>query len=44
MARLDVTSNGLETVIFNLKEMIGIVDLRWMGYYELNRVYYTKSK
>ena len=32
MAVLDVTSSDLEMVIFDPKEMIGILDLRLMGY------------
>ena len=29
--------SGLETVIFNLKEMLGILDLRLMGYYKVKQ-------
>ena len=32
LAILDVTNSGLETVIFNPKELIGILDLRSIGY------------
>ena len=32
MAALDVTNNTLDTVIFNPKEMPGILDLRSVGY------------
>ena len=34
---LDATKSGLETVIFNLKEMLGILDLRLMGYYKIKQ-------
>ena len=34
-ATLDVTNGSFETVIFNLKEMLGIVDLRSIGYYKV---------
>ena len=34
---LDVTNSGLETVIFNLKEMLGILDLWSMGYYKIKQ-------
>ena len=32
LAMLDATNSGLETVIFNLKEMLEILDLRLMGW------------
>ena len=32
LAILDITNSGLETVIFNPKEMLGILDLRSKGY------------
>ena len=35
LAILDVMNTGLETVIFDPKEMIGILDLRSMGYYKI---------
>ena len=35
MATLDVTNNTLETVIFDPKEMLGILDLRLVGYYKI---------
>ena len=35
LALLDVTNSGLETVIFDLKGMIGVLDLRSMGYYKI---------
>ena len=34
---LDITNNSLETVIFDPKEMLGILDLRSMGYYEIKQ-------
>ena len=34
-ATLDVTNSSLETVIFNLKEMLGIFDLRSIVYYKI---------
>ena len=34
-ASLDVTNNTQETVIFDPKEMIGILDLRSLGYYRI---------
>ena len=37
MAVLDVMNSGLETVIFDLKEMSGILDLRLMGYYKIKQ-------
>ena len=34
---LHVTNSGLQTVILNLKEMIGILDLKLMGYYKIKQ-------
>ena len=34
---VDVTNSGLETVKFDLKEMLGILDLRSMGYYKIKQ-------
>ena len=34
-AILDIVNNGTETIIFKPKEMIGIVDLRSLGYYKI---------
>ena len=31
---LDITNNTSEIMIFELKEMIGILDLRSLGYYK----------
>ena len=36
-AILDIANNGTETIIFNLEEMIGIVDLRLLGYYKIKQ-------
>ena len=32
---LDITNNTRETLIFNKKTMIGILDLRYLGYYKI---------
>ena len=37
MAILDITNSSLETVIFDPKEMIGILDLRSIGYYKVKQ-------
>ena len=34
-ASLDVTNSSFEMVLFNLKEMLGILDLRSIGYYKI---------
>ena len=34
---LDITNNTQETVIFDQKEMIGILDLRSLGYYKIRK-------
>ena len=36
-ASLDVTNNKQETVIFEPKQMLGILDLRSLGYYKINQ-------
>ena len=33
LANLDITNNSLDTVIFDPTEMLGILDLRPVGYY-----------
>ena len=33
LATPDVTNRSLDTVIFDPKEMLGILDLRFLGYY-----------
>ena len=37
MAILDVTNNILDTVIFDPKEMLGVLDLRLVGYYKIKK-------
>ena len=37
LAMLDVMISGLETVIFDLREVLGILDLRLMGYYKIKQ-------
>ena len=37
LATLDVNNSSLETLIFHLKEMLGIVDLRLIGYYKIKQ-------
>ena len=37
LATLDVTNRSLETVIFDPKEMLGILDLRSIGYYKIKQ-------
>ena len=37
MATLDVTNSSLDRVIFDSKEMLGIVDLRSLGYYKIKQ-------
>ena len=37
LATLDVTNSSLETVIFDPKEMLGIVDLTLIGYYKIKQ-------
>ena len=36
-AVLDIVHNGTETIIFKPEEMIGIVDLRSLGYYKIKQ-------
>ena len=36
-AMLDIVNNGTETIISKLEEMIGIVDLRSLGYYKIKQ-------
>ena len=33
-ATLDITNNGLDTIIFGPEEVLGILDLRSLGYYK----------
>ena len=37
LATLDVTNSSLETVIFDPKGMLGILDLRLVGNYKINQ-------
>ena len=37
LSTLDITSSGLDTMIFDLKEMLGILDLRSLGYYRIKQ-------
>ena len=32
---LDIVNNGTDTIIFKLEEMLGILDLRSLGYYKM---------
>ena len=36
-ASLDVKNNTQETVIFDPKQMLGILDLRYLGYYKIKQ-------
>ena len=36
-AILDIVNNGTEIIIFKPEEMIGIVDLRLLGYYKIKQ-------
>ena len=36
-AILDIVNNGTETIIFKTEEMLGIVDLRLLGYYKIKQ-------
>ena len=45
LAILGITSSGLETVIFDPKEMLGILDLRSMADYKIKQcIFTTKSE
>ena len=37
LATLDVTNNGLDTIIFGPKEVLGIIDLRSLGDYKIKQ-------
>ena len=37
LATLDVINSSLETVIFDPKEMLGILDVRSIGYYKIKQ-------
>ena len=34
---IDITKNGLDTIIFNPEEMLRILDLRSLGYYKIKQ-------
>ena len=34
---LDIINKSDETMIFRPEEMIGIIDLRWLGYYKIKQ-------
>ena len=36
-AMLDIANNGLDTIIFKLEEMLGILDLRSLAYYKIRQ-------
>ena len=36
-AILDIVNNGTETIIFKPEEMLGVVDLRSLGYYKIKK-------
>ena len=36
-ASLDITNNTQETVIFDPKQMLGILNLRYIGYYKIRQ-------
>ena len=35
--KLDIVNNGTDTIIFKSEEMLGIVDLRSLGYYKIKK-------
>ena len=37
LAVLDITNSGLETAVFDPEEMMGIPDIRLLGYYEIKQ-------
>ena len=42
LVTLDVTNSHLEIVIFDLKGMLGILDLRLIGYYKIYKGFCNK--
>ena len=36
-ATLDIANNGPDTIIFKLEEMLGILNLRSLGYYKIKQ-------
>ena len=43
LATLDVTDSSLETVIFDPKEMPGILDLRLLGYFTIKQEFCNRT-
>ena len=41
LVTLDVTNNSLDMVIFDSNEMLGILDLRLVGCYKINKEFYN---
>ena len=41
-AILDIMNKGKDTIILRPEEMIGIIDLRSLGYYKIKQGYYNK--
>ena len=37
LSTLDITNNGLDTIIFHPKEVLGVIDLRSLGYYKIKQ-------
>ena len=37
LATLDITNNGLDTIIFDPEEMLGKLDLRSLAYYKIKQ-------
>ena len=44
LATLGVTNRSLETVIFDPKEMLGILDLRLIGYYKTKQGIFQQNR
>ena len=42
-AILDIVNKGKDTMIFKPEEMIGIIDLRLLGYYKINKEYCNRT-
>ena len=36
-ATLDIVNNGPDTIMFKLEEILGILDLRSLGYYKIKQ-------
>ena len=39
---LDITNNGLPSIIFGPEELLGIIDLKSLGDYKIKQVYCSK--